>query len=159
MLRTDSIPQFQIMLVAWTPAIAIILATRKECAKHAMLHVKHRHVLMNRNLEPLRRSGLKQRYELLEIQIVTRGHALQSEFVFEVIRGDTVCDVQRKISDLPVIRKEFQMIVIADEITIGIAGADLFQRPFLAHFENTWRSDENGRGLKVKGRRQRCIRL
>ena len=37
------------------------------------------------------------------------------------------------------------MIVIAHQIAVGLAGADLFQNPFLARFENARRGDENFR--------------
>ena len=65
--------------------------------------------------------------------------------VFEIIRRQPVGDVQREIPYAAVVRKEFQMIIVADQIAIRIAGAHLVQRPFLAHFENARRSHENGR--------------
>ncbi len=38
--------------------------------------------------------------------------------------------------------KKAQVIIIADQIAIGFAGTNLFQRPFFAHFENSGWSDE-----------------
>ena len=36
------------------------------------------------------------------------------------------------IADAPVVGEKLQVIVIADQIAVGVAGAHLFQRPFLA---------------------------
>ena len=113
-----------------------------------MLHVKHRHVLVDGDLEPFRRRGRQQRLELLEIQIVARRHAFQAEPVFEIIRRQPVGHVQRIIADAPVIGEKLQVIVIADQVAVGVAGAHLLQRPFLAGLENARRSHEN---VRVEG--------
>ena len=52
------------------PQLRVIRAAGEKRAEHAMLHVKHRHVLVDRDLEPFRRRGLQQRLELRKIQIV-----------------------------------------------------------------------------------------
>ena len=119
-------------------------------AKHAVLHVKHRHVLVNGDLEPFRRRGRQQRLELLKVQVVTRGDPLQAELVFEIVRRQPVGDVERIIADAPVVREKVQVIVIADQVAVRVAGAHLFQRPFLARLEDARRSDENAR-LRVEG--------
>jgi len=73
-----------------------------------MLHVKHRHVLVDGHLEPFRRRGLQQRLELLKIQIVARGDAFQAKLVFEIIRCQPVGHVQRVIANAPVVAKNFR---------------------------------------------------
>ena len=79
----------------------------------------------------------------VEVQIVGGRHALQAELVLEIIRRQPVGDVEREIADAPVVREELQVIVVADQVAVGLAGADLFERPFLAHLEDARRSDED----------------
>ena len=105
------------------PQSRIIRAGGKKRAKHAVLHVKHRHVLVDGDLEPFRRGGRQQGFELLKIQIVARRHPLQAELVLKMVRRQMVGDVQRKITDAPVVGEELQVIVIADQVAVGVAGA------------------------------------
>ena len=125
MLRAHAVAQAHVMRVARAAAVAIILAAGKKRAEHAMLHVKHRHVLMNGDLEPFRRRGGQQRVELHDIQIVAGGDAFEAEMIFKIVRCDAIRDVQRKIADATCVREEFQMVVVADEIAVGIAGTNL----------------------------------
>ena len=80
-----------------------------------------------------------------DIQIVRGCNSLETELVPEVAGGNLIRHVQRKITDAPAVREEIQMIVIADEITIGRARSDLLKNPLFARFENTRRSDEDCR--------------
>ena len=57
MLRAHAIAQFQVVPVARAAAVPEIRAVRQKRAEHAMLHVKHRHVLVDRDFEPFRRRG------------------------------------------------------------------------------------------------------
>ena len=70
--------------------------------------------------------------------------------VFEIIRRQPVGHVQRKIPDAAAVGEKFQVIVIADQIAVGVAGAHLVQNPFLAHFENARRRDPDA-GLRECG--------
>ena len=79
MLGAHAVAQLEVVLVARPAAVAVVRAGREERAEHAVLHVKHRHVLVNRDLEPLRRRGSQQRFQLREVQVVGRRHALQPE--------------------------------------------------------------------------------
>jgi hypothetical protein len=56
MLHPDTVAQVHTMGLTGTAAVGVILSAGEECRKDAMLHVKHRHVLMERELEPLGRS-------------------------------------------------------------------------------------------------------
>ncbi len=105
-----------------------------------MLHVKHWHVLVNRDLKPFRRRGRQQRVELRDVQIVAGSDAFETEMIFEIIRRDPVRDVQRKIADAPRVREKSQMIMIADEIAVGVAGADLLENPVVARLEDARRA-------------------
>ena len=98
----------------------------------------------------VRRRGLQQRVELRDVQIVAGGDAFQAEMIFEIVRRDAVRHVQRKIPDAPRVREKFQVIVVADEIAVGVARADLLENPVVARFENARRGDEDGR-LRVEG--------
>ena len=73
------------MHIARPATVMVILAFREERAKHAVLHVKHGHVLVNGHLEPSRRRALNQRLQLREIQIIARGQTFQLEFVYEIM--------------------------------------------------------------------------
>ena len=72
MLRAHAVAQLHVVLVARPAAVRVVRAAREKRAEDAVLHVKHRHVLVNGDLEPLRRRGLQQRFELREVQIVAR---------------------------------------------------------------------------------------
>src|SRR6185369_13216278 len=109
-----------------------------------MLHVKHRHVLMNRDLEPFRRRGLQQRFELLEVEIIRRGDALQSVTIDEIISGQRIGDIEREISHTAATGEKLQMIVVADQVTVCVTRTDLIENPVLAGFEYARRSDEEG---------------
>ena len=61
----------------------------------------------------------------------------------EIFRRQRVGDVEGEIADTPAISEKFQVIIIADEVAVGIAGADLFENPLLAGFENPRRSEPN----------------
>ena len=108
-----------------------------------MLHVKHGHVLVDRDLEPLRRRGLQQRLELREVQIVGGRDALQAELVHEIVRRQPVGDVERVIADAPVAGEEGQVVVVADQVAVGLAGAHLLENPLLARLEDARRRDED----------------
>ncbi len=78
MLHTDSILQMHAMLLAWPTAIGVVCAGGKKGGKDAMLHVKHRHVVMDREFKPICRSLLKKREDLGGIEIVGEGQAFQT---------------------------------------------------------------------------------
>jgi hypothetical protein len=48
MFHPDAIPEMDAVRLAGTAAIGVILPFREERRKHTVLHVKHRHVLMER---------------------------------------------------------------------------------------------------------------
>ena len=58
-----------------------------------------------------------------------------------------VRDVQRKVADPAILRKELQMIVIADEIAVGFAREHLLENPFFAGFEDARRDDPERRRI------------
>ena len=90
-----------------------------------MLHVKHRHVLVNGHFKPLGRRRLQERLKLHGIQIIRSSDSLQAEAVDEIIGRERVSDVQRKISNTPRAGEILQVIVVANQVAVGFAGADL----------------------------------
>src|ERR1017187_1168856 len=107
------------MLVAGAAAIRVVRAAGEKGAEDAMFHVKHGDMLMNSDLEPLRWRGLQERLELGEFQIVGGRDALQTDPRLEIVRRKPVGNVERVIANAPVIRKEVQMVVVADEVAIS----------------------------------------
>jgi hypothetical protein len=55
----DSVAKMDDVFFARTSAVFVGRATAEEGAKHAVLHVKHRHVLVESQLEPLGRSAVQ----------------------------------------------------------------------------------------------------
>ena len=109
------------MIVARPAAVGLIGTWREHGTKHAVLHVEHRHVLVNHHLEPLRRRRRHQRQQLLPIQVVRRGHP-REPLLHEECRGPFIRDVERKITDdrQPLLAKESQAADIANEHAVGL---------------------------------------
>ena len=70
MFGPDAVAELNAVLVARAAAIAVILALRKEGTEHAVLHMEHRHVLVEGDLKPRRRGGLQQRRQLGGIEVI-----------------------------------------------------------------------------------------
>ena len=94
MLGTDAVAEADVVFVAGAAAVRVVGAGREERAENAVLHVKHRHVLVNRHLEPRGRRAAQQALELPEIQIVRRGKTLELVPTAEVRGGERVGDVE-----------------------------------------------------------------
>ena len=92
-LHSDTVAQVDTMGLAGTAAVGVILAFGKEGGEDAVLHVKHRHVLMDRELEPFRRSGLQKIKHLGHIQVVADSRPLQS-LIDEELCGQGVRHIQ-----------------------------------------------------------------
>ena len=58
-LRAHAVAQLHVVPVAGPAAVGVVGARGEERAEHAVLHVKHGHVLVDGDLEPLRRRGLQ----------------------------------------------------------------------------------------------------
>src|SRR4051812_28478407 len=98
---------------------------------------------MDSDLEPFWRSALQQRFKLRGVQVVGGGEAFQAEFIFEVFGAEAVGDVEGEIANTPVGGEKGEMLVVANEVTVGLTRADLLEGPFFASFEDARRSDEN----------------
>src|SRR5262245_58113808 len=101
MLRADAVAKLDMMFVTRASAICEIGSLGKKRAEDAMLHVKHRHVLMDCDLKPLRRSGPQQGFELSDVHVVRGCHSLQGETTHEIVRSKWIRHIQREITDAP----------------------------------------------------------
>ena len=121
MLHADAVAELHQMVVAGTAAVGLVGAGRKHRAKHAVLHVKHRHVLMDHHLEPLRRRGRDEGEQLLAVHVVRRGDPLDARTLKKLGR-ELVGDVERKIGDdRQALRPEkLQAAEVADEHAVGL---------------------------------------
>ena len=99
MLHAHAVAQMHAVRFARPPAVEEGRPLRHERREDAVLHVKHRHVLVQRQLEPRGRRRGEQIEHLLDVQIVADRHALQP-VADEILRGQRVGDVERKVADL-----------------------------------------------------------
>jgi hypothetical protein len=76
--NSHAIAQMDAMLVARTSAVRVVLAAGKECCENAMLHVKHRQMLVQRQFEPRGRCGTEQVEHLFDIQVAAHGDAFET---------------------------------------------------------------------------------
>ena len=146
MLHPDAVAQVDAMLFARPPAIREILPLRHEGREHAVLHMKHRHVLMQRDFKPLRRRGGEQVDDLFDVQIVADRHALQP-VIFEKLGGQRVRDIQGKVADFPQSGEFLEMLdraEIADQHAVRRGVFDEPEEPDLAGFLNAWGGEEDG---------------
>ena len=93
MLHPDTVAQVNTMGLARTAAVGVILSAGEESREDAVLHVKHRHVLMERELEPLGRSRFEQVEHLSHVQVIADGHAVQA-LLNEKLGRERIGDIQ-----------------------------------------------------------------
>ena len=98
MLHTHAVPKMDTVHIAGATAIGVILPLGEKSREDAVLHVKHRHVLVDRQLEPFGRSRFEQIEYLNHIQIVAEGQTPQS-MPHEELCSQGVCNIQRKVTD------------------------------------------------------------
>ena len=63
-----------------------------------MLHVKHRHVLMDREIKPSSGRCVQQGLELGDIEIIGSRDAFQSKVIDKIISRQGISYIERKIS-------------------------------------------------------------
>ena len=128
MRLADAVAEIDLMRIARPSAIPKILAVAQRVREHAMLHVKHRHVLMDDGFKTGRREALQHRGELLPVEIVAGDHAGDA-VLFKNGGGYFIGDVQGVIRDEGNLRRvlleEREAGKVADEDRIGLAIGDL----------------------------------
>ncbi len=86
----------------------------------------------------------RQRFELRDVQIVGGGDALQSVVANVVIGGERIGDVEREVAAPALVGEPLQVVVVADEVAVGLARQHLLENPFLARLEDARRGDPEG---------------
>ena len=69
-LHSHAIAEVDAVLLAGSTAIGVVRAIRHEGGENTVLHVKHRHVMVDRQLEPIRRRLAEEGEDLVGIEIV-----------------------------------------------------------------------------------------
>ena len=114
MLLTHAIPQPDVVPITRPAAIAEVRTGTQERTEHAVLHVKHRHVLMQRQFKPRRRRCPQQRLHLRRIEIVTHGHPFQFMLTPIKLGSERIRHVQRKITPPARAGKGAKVVVVAN---------------------------------------------
>ena len=143
MQRADAVFELHLMGVAGPAAVAEVFAFGEEGAEHAVLHVKHRHVLVQCDFKPAWLRVAQQCVELRGVEIVRRGEALQLPMINQVVRGQVVGDVEREIAAHAMLRKRGEVLVVAGQKSVCAAFEQLFGDEVLARFEHTRRRHPN----------------
>ena len=90
----DPVAQVDGVLLAWTSAVLVGRAVAEEDAKDTVLHVKHRHVLVEGELEPIGRSGAEEVEDLPDVEIVGNSEGVETGVILEEFCRDRVGDVE-----------------------------------------------------------------
>jgi hypothetical protein len=120
------------VLLARAAAVAVVLALGKEGAEHAMLHMEHRHVLMDRDLEPLGRGRPQERGDLLGIEVVETVRPSSACSAMSHSAGESVGDVEGEVAAEALALERAEVLVVAHEVAVGLAGKDDLADAFLA---------------------------
>ena len=67
MLHAHAVAEVDAMGVTGPSAVRVVGPVGQERGKNAVLHVKHRHAVVDRQLEPIRRGGFQERENLRKI--------------------------------------------------------------------------------------------
>ena len=96
--HANPVSQFDNMIVARTTAVVFVGPGREYRTEDAVLHVEHRHVLVNDDFQPRGRSRLNKVQQLFPVQVVRSCHAFAA-LVDEKLSRQLVRNVQRKVRD------------------------------------------------------------
>lgn len=72
-LHANSVTQVDAVLLAGATAIRMVGAFRQKCSEHAMLHMKHGHVMVKGEFEPLGGRFAEEGQNLRNVQVVGDG--------------------------------------------------------------------------------------
>ena len=80
MSQTDPISHFDPVPITWPAAVGVVSSIRQEGRKHTVLHVKHRHMLMQSKFVSIAWRISLQRQDLLKSEVVGDSQAIQALF-------------------------------------------------------------------------------
>ncbi len=90
----DAVFQMDHMFFAWTSAVFVGRALAEEDAEHAVLHVKHRHVLVERDLKPFGWCRMEEVEHLADVEVVGNREVIECGFLHQLLGRDGVGDVE-----------------------------------------------------------------
>ena len=145
MQLTNAVAQVYLVPVAGTTAVGEVGPFGEESAEDAVLHVKHRHVLMQSDLEPRGRSRGEKIENLGDVEIVGDREVFEA-FVNEQSRADGIGDVEGKVSDhgeMLMIPEMPDSSQIAHEDTVGFGIFDDAEETALPRLLNARSGEKN----------------
>ena len=77
-IHSNAVAEMDAMFFAGAAAVGVVGAFGHESGKNAVLHVKHRHVVVDGELEPLGRGLAKEGEDLVGVEVVREGQALET---------------------------------------------------------------------------------
>jgi hypothetical protein len=77
------------------------------------------------------------------VQVIGGGQALQAVLLKKVLSARCIGDVQRIIPDASAATEELELIVNADQVTVGLTRGDLAQNPLFAGLGDPRRGNED----------------
>ena len=139
MQLADAVAQVDGVFFARATAVLVSRAGAEEDAEHAVLHMKHGHVLVEGELQPLGWGFREEVEDLRDVQIVGNSEAVEAGGFAEEFRGEGVGDVEGKITDLQQVATVFVVIErgeVAKQESVGFGSLDEFQVTGLAGLED-----------------------
>ncbi len=135
MLHAGAVAQLDLVALAGAAAVQEGAAGGHEGGKDAVLHVKHGHVLVERELEPGGRAAVEEVQYLLDVQVVTDGELLQAGGLQELGR-EGIGHVEREIARgaQAGAGKEPDGPEVPDQDAVGMGPGDELEEPFLRGF-------------------------
>jgi len=153
-LHSHAIAEVNAVFLAGSAAIGVVCAIGHEGGENAVLHVKHRHVMVDRQFDPIRRRLAEEGEDLVGVEIVRKGEPLEA-MVFKNRGGDGVRDVQREITEKAkgAFGEMLDATDVPNENAVGLGVSDEFEKALLAGFLDARGCEENG---GCGGRRAHC---
>ena len=117
---------------------------RKEGGKDAVLHMKHRDVLMEGELKPFRRGGAKEFEDLADVQVVARRESAKA-FGNKEVGGEWVGDVEGEVTHHGKVDgvKMVKCTEIADEDSIRLGVFDEAEEAGFSRFLDPGRGQKD----------------
>lgn len=94
MQLADSVLEMHDVLLAGTSAVFVSGAFTEKDAEHTMLHMKHGHVLVEGQFEPVAGRMIGEFEDLADVEVVGNGEAIEFGLLLEQLCGDGVGDVE-----------------------------------------------------------------
>ena len=148
----DAVAQVDDMGLAGATAVFVGGAAAQERAENAVLHVKHGHVLVERELKPFGGSAVEELENLADVEVVGNGEVVEPGSLYQKFGGDGVGNVEREVADFFEVATIFIVVKcaeVAEEESVGCGFFDEFEVAGFAGFEDSRGCQENlGFGIR-----------